>query len=167
MLNIVYYPSLSATRKSETEAPACHCSEEGREAMEESVRSWVKQVFGMTDQDVDRVSPGMEKLVSSRLLSYKVIAEVTEAKYCFAGCKVGDKLVIGPGAMVNAQESTCPLCVGALAPMLERVHLMWDRIAEGLEPNEGWLRYSVCVDPGLEKGGLGSVAFKVYAEKIA
>jgi hypothetical protein len=135
--------------------------------MEESIRSLVKQAFGMTDQDVDRVSPGMEKLVSSQLLNYRIIAEVTEAKHCFSGCKVGDKLVIGPGAMVNAQESTCPLCVGALAPMLERVHLMWDRIAEGLEPNEGWLRYSVCVDPGLEKGGLGSVAFKVYAEKIA
>ena len=92
---------------------------------------------------------------------------MTDAKYCVAGCKVGDKLVIGPGSVVNTEESTCPLCIGALSPMMERVHLMWDRIAEGLDPNEGWVRHSVCFDPGLENGGLGSVTFKVYAEKVA
>ena len=167
MLNIVYYPSLSATRKSETEAPACNCSEEGREEMEESIRSLVKQVFGMTEEDIDRLPPGMEKLVSSRLLDYRVIAEVAEAKYCFAGCKAGDRLVVGPGPTVNAQESTCALCIGVLGPAMERVHLMWDRIAEGLDPSEGWLRHLTCFDPGLEKGGMGSVTFKLYAEKIA
>jgi len=134
--------------------------------MKESVREFLKQRLGMTDEDIDRVPPGLEKLVSSRLLHYKVIAEVTEAKYCVAGCKVGDKLVIGPGSTVNTKESTCPLCIGALSPLMERLHLMWDRIAEGLDPNEGWLRHSVCFDPGLESGGLGSVAFRVYAEEV-
>ena len=135
--------------------------------MRESVREFLKQRLGMTEEDIDRVPPGLEKLVSSRLLHYKVIAEVTEAKYCVAGCKVGDKLVIGPGSTVNTKESTCPLCIGALSPLMERLHLMWDRIAEGLDPNEGWLRHSVCFDPGLENGGLGSVTFRVYAEKVA
>jgi hypothetical protein len=51
--------------------------------------------------------------------------------------------------------------------MMERVHLMWDRIAEGLDPNEGCFRHLVCFDPGLEKGGMGSVTFKLYAEKTA
>jgi hypothetical protein len=134
--------------------------------MEESVRNMLKQLLNMTDEDIDRMSPGIQKLASSGL-PYKIIAEVTDAKYCFAGCKVGDKIVIGPsGSAVNREESTCPLCLGALAPLLERVHLMWDRIAEGLNPNEGWLRHSVCFDPGLERGGLGSVTFKVYAEKV-
>ncbi len=135
--------------------------------MEEAFRGLLKQIFDMTEEDIDRLPPGIEKLLSSKILSYKIVAEVTEAKYCSAGCKVGDRLVIGPGPSVNAQESTCPLCIGALAPMLGRVHLMWDRITEGLDPNEGWLRYSVCTDPGLKNGGLGSVAFKVYAEKTA
>jgi len=135
--------------------------------MEEAIRSLVKQAFGMTDEDIDRLPPGMEKLLSSRVLDYKITAEVTEAKYCFAGCKAGDRLVIGPGPTVNAQESTCPLCIGVLGPTMERVHLMWERIAEGLDPNEGCFRHLVCFDPGLEKGGLGSVAFKLHAEKIA
>ena len=135
--------------------------------MKESVREFLKQRLGMTDEDIDRVPPGLEKLVSSRLLHYKVIAEVTDAEYCVAGGKVGDKLVVGPGNVVNTGESTCPLCIGALSPMMERVHLMWDRIIEGLDPSEGWVRHLVCFDPGLESGGLGRVTFKVYAEKVA
>ncbi len=134
--------------------------------MKESVRSFLKQELGMTERDIDNMPPGLEKLVSSRLRSYRIVAEVTEAKYCVAGCKVGDRLVIGPGSVVNVAESTCPLCIGALNPMMERLHLMWDRIADGLDPSESWLRYSVCFDAGLEKGGLGSVTFKVYAEKV-
>lgn len=134
--------------------------------MRDSVRGFLKQGLGMTDEDIDRLPPGLEKLVSSRLLHYKIIAEVTDAKYCVAGCKVGDKLVIGPGSTVNARESTCPLCIGALSPLMERVHLMFDRIIEGLDPSEGWLRHSVCFDSGLESGGLGKVTFKVYAEEV-
>ncbi len=135
--------------------------------MEESIRNMLKQSIGMTDEDIDRMPPGMQKLVSSGL-PYKIIAEVTDVEYCFAGCKVGDKLVIGPfGSTVNTEESTCPLCLGALAPLMERVHLMWDRIAEGLDPNEAWLQHSVCFDSGLDRGGLGHVTFKVYADKIA
>ena len=134
--------------------------------MDEQVRNMLRQVLGMPDEDIDKISPGLRKLVSSRL-PYKIVAEVTESRYCFAGCKVGDKLVFGPGPAVNTQDTTCPLCIGALAPMMERVHLMWDRMAEGLDPNEAWLRHAVCFDPGLEKGGLGNVTFKVYAEKIA
>jgi hypothetical protein len=135
--------------------------------MKESVRSFLKQELGMTERDIDNMPPGLQKLVSSRLRQYKIVAEVTEAKYCVAGCKVGDRLVIGPGSVVNVAESTCPLCIGALNPMMERLHLMWDRIIEGLDPSESWLRHSVCFDPGLEKAGLGSVAFKVYAERIS
>ena len=53
----------------------------------------------------------------------------------------------------------------ALAPMMERVHIMWDRLAEGLDPNEAWVTHSQCFDPGLDYGGLGCVHFRVYAEK--
>jgi hypothetical protein len=134
--------------------------------MRKSVRDFLRERLDMTEEDIDRVPPGLEKLVSSRLLRYKIIAEVTEARYCVAGCKVGDKLVVGPGNIVNVGESTCPLCIGALSPMMERVHLTWDRIIEGLNPSEGWVRHLVCFDPGLEGGGLGRVTFKVYAEEV-
>ena len=135
--------------------------------MQESMRTMLKQLIGITDEDLDRVPPGIRKLLSAapQLAAYRIIAEVTDAKYCFAGCKPGDKLVFGPGSTLNVEESTCPLCIGALAPMMERVHMMWDRIIEGLDPNEAWVRHSQCYDPGIDHGGLGAVHFKVYAEK--
>jgi hypothetical protein len=133
--------------------------------MDELVRNALKERLGMTDEQLDRISPGTQKVLSPKLLSYKVVAEVTESVFCPAGFKVGDRLVVGPGTNVNVAETTCPLCIGVLGPMMERVHLVWDRILEGVDPNEGWMRHLVCYDPGLERGGLGTVAFKVYAEK--
>jgi hypothetical protein len=135
--------------------------------MEEPMRTILKQSIGITDEDLDRLSPGMSKLLSSvpQMVNYRIIAEVTDAKYCFAGCKPGDKLVFGPQPLLNVEESTCPLCIGALAPMLERVHMIWDRLAEGVDPSEACFRHSQCVDSGLDHGGLGTVYFKVYTEK--
>jgi hypothetical protein len=135
--------------------------------MQEPMRTMLKQIIGITDEDLDRLPPGIRKLLSAvpQMGNYRIIAEVTDAKYCFAGCKPGDKLVFGPQPLLNAAESTCPLCIGAIAPMMERVHIMWDRVAEGVDPNEVWVRHSQCFDPGLEHGGLGTVHFKVYAQK--
>ena len=134
--------------------------------MHELVRGFLKDRLGMSDEDIERIPPGMQKILSPSLFSYKIVAEVTQAEYCTAGCKVGDTLVVGPGTNVNVQESTCPLCIGVLGPLMERVHLMWDRIVEERDPNEVWLRHLVCYDPGLDKGGLGAVTFKMYAEKV-
>lgn len=133
--------------------------------MRESVRNMLKQAMGMTDEDIERISPGMEKMISTRQ-PYQIVAEVTDAKYCFAGCKVGDRLVVGPGPVISTEKSTCPLCIGVVSPLMERVHIMWDRIIAGGDPNETWLQHMDCFDPGLEGGGLGHVAFKVYAEKV-
>jgi len=135
--------------------------------MQESMRTMLKQLIGITDEDLDRLPPGVRKLLSAapQLAAYRIIAEVTDAKYCTASCKPGDKLVFGPGPTLNVQESTCPPCIGALGPMMERVHMMWDRIAEGADPNGLWTRGMQCFDPGIEHGGLGTVHFKVYAEK--
>ncbi|HUT61290.1 MAG TPA: hypothetical protein VNA25_25865 [Phycisphaerae bacterium] len=133
--------------------------------MDELVRNALKQRLGMTEEQLDRMSPGIQKVLSPKLLAYKIVAEVTESVLCPGGFEVGQRLVVGPGTNVNVEETTCPLCIGVLGPMMERVHLIWDRILEGVDPNEGWLRHLVCYDPGLERGGLGTVAFKVYAEK--
>jgi len=73
----------------------------------------MKQQIGITDEDIDRLAPGIQKLMSAvpQAMNWKVIAEVTDAKYCFAGCKPGDKLVFH-GPNLDAKESTCPLCSG-------------------------------------------------------
>jgi len=137
----------------------------------EPVRQMMKDYIGITDEDLDKVSPGIAKLLNGIAkydnLKWNIIAEVTDSKYCFAGCKVGDKFVFDNGGLIlNAEKSTCPFCIGAIGPMLERVHIMWERASEGLDPNDIWVKHSQCYDPGLEHGGLGRVVFKVYAEKV-
>jgi hypothetical protein len=80
---------------------------------------------------------------------------------------VGDKLVFSTGGLLlNPEESTCPLCMGAIAPLLERMHIIWQAVLDGQDPNDTWVKHSQCFDPGLEHAGLGRVVFKVYAEKI-
>jgi len=57
--------------------------------MQEPMRSMLKQQMGITDGDLDRLGPGISKLLSvvPQVINYRIIAEVTDAKYCFAGCK--------------------------------------------------------------------------------
>ncbi len=135
--------------------------------IDRDIRNFMKAQLGITDEELDKVSPGYAKMISAtpELLKWKIIAEVTESEYCIHDCQVGDKLIFS-GHAVNPKESTCPLCLGALAPLIDRLHIMWDRIFDGRDPNELWVRYSQCYDAGLKHGGLGRVLFKVYAEKI-
>ena len=91
-----------------------------------------------------------------------------ESKNCGAGIKVGHKHVFGmmPNTFL-VDESDCPLCMKALGPICELTHGFWERIFEGLDPNEGMGLFSNCLDRGLNYGGLGHVVFGVYAEKVA
>ena len=135
--------------------------------LQEPMRSILKQLIGITDEDLDRISPGIQRFLSgiSQLGQYKIIAEVIDSKYCAAGVKPGDKIVIR-GNTVSAPESTCPLCIGLLGPLMPRAYEMMVRLAEGLDPDEMIFKYSECFDTGLDHGGLGKVHFKLYTEKV-
>jgi uncharacterized repeat protein (TIGR04076 family) len=136
--------------------------------MDEVSRQIAKQAIGITDEDLERLSPGMKKLLSDlpEKMKWKVIAEVTESKYCFAGLKLGDKFVFN-FPVLNASESTGAPCIEAIAPLTSQIRAMIDRVAEGGDPNESIFatQQVSCMDVGLEHGGLGRVMFKVYAEK--
>ncbi len=51
--------------------------------------------IGMTEEDMAKLSGGQQKMLEARKVysQFKMIAEVTEAKYCFAGLKPGDQYV--------------------------------------------------------------------------
>jgi uncharacterized repeat protein (TIGR04076 family) len=136
--------------------------------LEEPVRQLMKDLIGITDEDLDKISPGQQKMLSvlPEAPNFKIIAEVVDAKYCLAGCKVGDKLVIHPAPLLNTEESTCPLCMAAISQLLGLMYVMIDRFADGRDPNESILSQVQCDDTGLEHGGIGSVFFKVYTEKV-
>ena len=137
----------------------------------EETKQFMKQHHGITDEDFARhISyPANRKMVlhKKEMDKYKIIAEVIESKYCGAGIKVGQKYVFKSiPNMLLVDESDCPLCIKALGPVSELMHGFWDRIMEGLDPNEGMWQYARCLDMGIKYGGLGSVVFKVYAQKI-
>jgi len=143
--------------------------------MDEATKALLKQAVGITDEDLAKVPRLIEKIFSNapRAMQYKTVAEVTYSKYCFAGIKVGDKIVFSP--FLNPQETTCPLCPRALIPVLvalqqfwERTMELFDRGIEGLDDlnDTAFAGLAGCLDPGLELGGLGHVQFKLYAEKI-
>jgi len=136
--------------------------------MDEVSRQIVKQAIGITDEDLERLSPGMKKLLSDlpAMMKWKVIAEVTESKYCFAGLKAGDKLVFN-FPVLNVGESTAAPCIEAIAPLANQIRAMVDRVAEGGDPNASVFatQQVSCMDVGVEHGGLGRVMFKLYAEK--
>jgi len=136
--------------------------------MDEVSRQIAKQAINITDEDLERLSPGMKKLLSDlpEKMKWKIVAEVTESKYCFAGLKPGDKLVFN-FPVLNAAESTGGLCIEAIAPLTNQIRAMVDRVAEGGDPNESMFatQQVSCMDVGVEYGGLGRVMFKLYALK--
>jgi hypothetical protein len=139
--------------------------------MDEMTRQIMKQTIGITDEDMEKLSPNMQRFLSDipEKMKWKVIAEVTESKYCFAGLKPGDKFVFSY-PVLNVSESTATPCIFAIAPLINRIGARADRVAMGADPNDSV--YSIfaveqvsCMDVGLERGGLGKVWFRVYGEK--
>jgi len=134
---------------------------------DEGLKMMAMQMLAMTEADMNKVTPQMEEELRNAMPvigDYRVVAEVVRSKYCFAGCQPGQKLVVDNATQINAQESTAPLCVGALAPLIDRAHLLMDRIYHkgDLTAHMSGFR---CSDPGLDLGGLGTVEFKVRVEK--
>jgi len=136
--------------------------------MDELSRQILKQSINISDEDLERLSPGVRKLASDvpNKMKWKVVAEVTESKYCFAGLKPGDKFVFSY-PVLNIAESTAAPCVSAIASLANHLSVFVDRVAEGVDPNDSILagQQFECPDVGLEHGGLGKVWFKLYAEK--
>ena len=136
--------------------------------MEEGIRNMLKGAIGITDEDLDKLAPNIQKLLSAvpQMLTYKLVFEVVDAYYCFAGAKVGDKVVFGPGPGLNMEETTWAPCIGLFGSMMEHVHIMWDRLADGRDPNGTIFPYVECFDRGQAHGGLGKIWLKLRAEKV-
>ena len=139
---------------------------------EDIIKQMMQQAIGITDEDFKKHISYPQNLGLARrapeLMKYKIIAEVTESKYCSAGLKVGQKFTFRSlPAMLLPDESDCPLCVRAIGPIASLITGFWDRIVTGVDPNKGMWHLAECMDAGVDRGGLGHVVFKVYAHKTA
>ena len=127
---------------------------------------------GLDEKAMARLHPGQEKLYRNILktVGYQTVAEVVKSEACFAGIKVGDRLVFDP--FLNPQKSTGNMCPRALLPVLLEINALWEMTMEWAEsgkeelPEIVW-RNTRCLDPGLEDGGVGGVVYTIHSEKIA
>ena len=135
---------------------------------DEMLKGFLGGHLGMSDEDMEKITPEQEeelRNVGSKAGKYRVVAEVFNSEYCSAGLKPGQKYVIDPAQQVNMGESTAPLCLGALAPLGQRMEVYLDRMGHH-ENMTASLRGFRCTDPGFGKGGLGTVEFKVSIEEV-
>ena len=138
--------------------------------MEDVVRNALKKGFGMPDTEISKVAPNIQKIVGnySKFQKYRIVAEVTDSQYCGAHIQKGQKYVFSAlPPLLLTKESDCPMCIRALGPLTGFINSIMDRIAEGIDPEDGIFQTAECLDPGLEHGGLGKVYFKVYTQRIA
>lgn len=136
--------------------------------MDPALAQTLKQAIGITDQDLARLGPRVQRNLSQapRMRQYRIVAQVTDANYCFQGVKVGQKLVFTCAPFqLSPRESDCPLCLSGLKPVLEPVFLLRELLLAGQTPEQTFVRHAECLDPGLDYGGLGHVRFKVFVEK--
>ena len=134
--------------------------------MDQSIKDMLKQAIGITDADLNKLSPNIQNLLGNlpELMKHRLVAEVTESKYCFHGLKPGDKFVV-EGGKLNPQASTAAPCMGALAPIDSFSTLLMAMIAGGVRPDGSVIGHTRCHDLGVDHGGLGEVYFKVYTEE--
>jgi uncharacterized repeat protein (TIGR04076 family) len=131
-----------------------------------------KGATGHTEEAVERLSPGMEKVFRNlpKTMQYELVAEVVKSGHCTAQVKVGDKLVFDP--WLNPGKSTGAMCPEALIPVLIQVKAIWEMAPEWAEsgkegPPEIAFRNIRCLDPGFEDGGVGGVVYQMRFEKIS
>jgi uncharacterized repeat protein (TIGR04076 family) len=134
--------------------------------LNESTKNMLKEAIGITDEDLNRLSPGIVKLLSKMedFQKYKVVVEVTDSEYCFRQLKPGQKYVFSGGNLIP-EETTAPFCLSALVPVSPILRMVYDRIVSGADPNDLWVKNTECLDTGIDNGGLGKVKFKIAVEK--
>jgi hypothetical protein len=129
--------------------------------------AYAKNVLEMSDEDMAKISPEQEqefKIGFENMMKYQLVAEVASAKYCAAGLKVGQKIVIS-GSRIDTNASDCPLCPGMLGALAGKSQVFFDRCVNNGDMTAP-MGAVACVDPGLDAGGLGCASMKVRVELI-
>jgi uncharacterized repeat protein (TIGR04076 family) len=130
---------------------------------------YLKEFQKYTDEQIESMTPATRRVMNAapKFEENNMIAEVVWAHHCFHQPKPGDKYVFRTSGRFVPEESTHPgSCLWALARFLPFIHIVYDRLAEGLDPSPvGW-DHVKCADPGIGCGGCGEVLFKIYCEKV-
>ena len=123
-----------------------------------------QKALGLTDEQVEEAKKDPERVrfmeQSPELVKRKIVAEVVKAEHCVCH-KVGDKIVFRPVGMLVKEDSCDNICMYALAPLATLGYVVFDRIVEGVDPNQIRIPHIKCWDVGWENGGSGEILMKV------
>ena len=145
-------------------------TDEQKAGLAQAKQGFMKK-HGMSEEEWNKFIsiPSNLKLMLAHdvMVKYRIVAECVESKYCGAGIKVGQRFVFQTVPnMFLPEESSAPCCIKALGPLAEHMHGLWERMFEGLDPNEGMTQYVQCMDMGLAYDGIGHVVFRLFCEEI-
>ena len=124
---------------------------------------------GYTDEQLKNLTPTQRRIMNSahKFSHYNMIAECIWARNCVYQPKIGDKYVFRANGRLIPEESTFPgICLWAVARFLPFIRIVYDRLAQGLDPSPAGWDHVKCADTGIENGGVGEVLFKIYCEKV-
>ena len=131
----------------------------------------MKRFIGFTDEDILNTTPRQHKSWKAqyKLNEWFLVAEVVESRNCGARNKVGDRYVIQSGTSLVPEECTVRfLCTGAIYPISNLASILYERLAEGLDPRDfAANEYVYCIDTGVEHGGYGRILLKCRFEHVS
>jgi len=131
----------------------------------------IKKFIGYTDDDILKTTPRQHKSwkAQDKLNEWFLVAEVVESHNCAARNQVGDRYVLQSGTSLLPHESTVRfLCTGAICRIHELSMVLYERLAEGLDPRDfAANEYVWCIDTGVEHGGYGRILLKCRFEHIS
>jgi hypothetical protein len=128
----------------------------------------IKKFIGYSNEEVMLTSPRQHKSWKAQyvLNEWFIVAELMEVHNCGARGKVGDRYVIQSATSLVPEESTVRfLCTWAIAPVIKLGDILYERLAEGLDPRDFALNeYAWCNDTGVECGGYGRIKMKLSVQ---
>ncbi len=116
--------------------------------------------LGYSDDEISnfKKDPRWQKLLSRSqdLLTKTIIFEVVESHGCNIEHKVGDQFIFSPEGYMLAHKSPKKICPYIMPVFTRLMHLIQERIYEGLEPRPFFYK-GQCDDVGIKCGGWGQI----------
>ena len=140
-------------------------SEQERSPQELDWEAFAESMGYSPDQlEIFRSHPNNEFVAkhAGRLDKWWIVAEIVESHGCAAGHEVGDKIYFSPHGVLETEKSPPRICLHAFPGLASAVAVMQERIISGLDPDPNLFRHIGCIDVGVQCGGWGRIAFKLY-----
>ncbi len=125
--------------------------------------NWAKfqEGVGYTDEEMEtfKADPHRRRAAQALVEANRktIVAEVIESHGCAAGLRLGDTLEVSGAGLVKSSNT----CLWDLTPLAIHAAMTYDRVMEGLDPNDMWWKHYSCQDAGYCNGSWGRVTFKV------